>query len=261
MKFPKVGCIADLDSNAAVHAFNQLMKRYGFIDVQTAGIKGIDVIVVLGGDGMMLRIMHKYKYEKIPFFGMNTGSIGFLLNEFREDDLLTRLNEAMISKLYTLEMEAINNQNQHLKELAINEISLLRQTNQSAKISISVNDETRIEELIADGVLLATPAGSSAYNFAAHGPIIPLGSNVLALTPICPFRPRRWRGALLPQTSKVRFDILEHDKRPVSVVADSSEFRDVVSVEIKQRTDLELLLLFDKSHGFDERVLAEQFAE
>lgn len=258
-KFKKIGCIADLDSEIALTAYKELIERYELLDAKNLPLDHCDLIIMLGGDGMMLRVMHSYMHTGIPIFGMNRGSIGFLLNEYKLDSLMERVHDAEVTKMYPLEMKVTTQDMQVHTELAINEVSLLRETSQTAKIQISVNDEVRLESLVADGVLLATPAGSSAYNFAAYGPIIPLGSNVMALTPICPFRPRRWRGALLSQKSKVRFDIIDHDKRPVSAVADSSEYRDVVAVEVRQRQDIVMNILFDKSNGFEERVLEEQF--
>jgi len=259
MKFKKIGCIADPDSKTATSALDELMKRYELLDAKNLPLDYCDVVVMLGGDGMMLKTMRHYMHTKTPIFGMNRGSVGFLLNEYRPDNLLERLHDAVVTKMYPLEMRATNKDGHIHTELAINEVSLLRETCQTANIKISVNDEVRMENLIADGILVATPAGSSAYNFAAYGPIIPLGSNVLALTPICPFRPRRWRGALLSQKSKVRFDIIDSDKRPISAVADSNEYRNVTSVEVQQRQDIVMNILFDKSNGFEERVMDEQF--
>lgn len=258
--FKKIGCISDAQSEKALNAHAEITSRYNLVDGASQSLEDCDAIIVLGGDGMMLKAMHRYMSTGIPMFGMNLGSIGFLLNEYKSDELLYRLNKTLITEMHPLEMKVIDQKGDKHVALAINEISLLRETNQTAQIRISVNDETRLEALTADGIILATPAGSSAYNFAAYGPIIPLGSNILALTPICPFRPRRWRGALLSQKSKVRFDILEPKKRPVSAVADSAEYRDVASVEILQRNDITINLLFDKDHCFEERVLDEQFS-
>jgi len=182
------------------------------------------------------------------------------MNDYNPDNLLKRIENGVITKLYPLEMKVKTYDNKIHTAIAINEVSLLREINQAAKIKISINDETRMDFLIADGILVATPAGSSAYNYAAYGPIIPLDAKILALTPICPFRPRRWRGALLSHKSKVRFDILENNKRPVSAVADSTEFRNVKWVEVAEKKNKVLKLLFDKKHVFEERVIKEQFA-
>ncbi len=190
---------------------------------------------------------------------MNRGSTGFLMNDYDEDDLLRRIEDADITTLHPLRMEARMQSGQQLELLAINEVSMLRQTHQAAKLRIHVDGIPRVDELVCDGVLVATPAGSTAYNLSAHGPILPLDAGVLALTPISVFRPRRWRGALLPRDATVRIEVLEHAKRPVSSVADSSEVRDVVEVKIREDRECELKLLFDKGHGLEERILNEQF--
>lgn len=257
-KFQKIGCVADKYSEHCMKTYKVLAEKYGLEDA-TDRDGSYDAIVVLGGDGMMLKVLHKYMHTNIPIFGMNLGSIGFLLNEYKEDGLIERLEHSVRTKIHPLEMIVTDENNNTHTELAINEVSLLRETNQTARIKISIDGGVRMEALVADGILLATPAGSSAYNFAAHGPILPLRSNVLALTPICPFRPRRWRGALIPCSSKVQFDILEHGKRPVSAVADFTEYRDVKSVKIVQRQDIVINILFDKTNDFEDRVLEEQF--
>jgi NAD+ kinase len=217
-----------------------------------------DVIVALGGDGFVLETLHKYMNRDVPIFGMNRGTIGFLMNEFREEKLLERLSAAQEVTLRPLEMIAMRKGRRKIA-LAINEVSLLRETRQAAKIRISVDGIVRIPELICDGILLSTPAGSTAYNLSAHGPIIPIGADILALTPISAFRPRRWRGALLPRHALVRFDILEAEKRPVSAVADHTEVRDVSWVEVREDHKHRMRMLFDPEHNLEERILSEQF--
>ncbi len=233
----------------------RLIDRYGQASESEA-----DVIVALGGDGFMLETLHRNLDRRTPVFGMNRGSVGFLLNDFDEDDLPTRVAGAVPTVIHPLQMDAWTEDGRVHSGLAINEVSLLRQTRQSAKLRIEVDDRVRMEELSCDGCLLATPAGSTAYNLSAHGPIIPLDSQVLALTPISAFRPRRWRGALLPHQSKVAFQVLEPEKRPVSATADGFEVRRVTRVEIRERRDVALTMLFDAGRSFEERVLAEQFS-
>lgn len=225
---------------------------------QTAPEKA-DVIVALGGDGTLLEALHKYHALKKPFYGMNRGSVGFLLNPFREGDLPALLKQAHSVELHPLRMTAKTKDGKTVEALAFNEVSLLRQTRHAAKIGIAIDGIERMPELICDGILLATPAGSTAYNLSAHGPIIPLSANVLALTPISAFRPRRWRGALLPHGVETRFEILESAKRPVSATADSTEVRDVTQVDIRESRQVSVTLLFDPSHNLEERILKEQF--
>ena len=190
---------------------------------------------------------------------MNRGSVGFLMNEYREDDLLERLSNAEVSRVHPLSMVAYDAQGKASKALAINEVSLFRETYQAAKLSITIDGTERMPELICDGVLVATPAGSTAYNLSAHGPILPINATLLALTPISPFRPRRWRGALIPNRARITITALEHDKRPVSAVADAVETRNVIRVEIEQARHIDLFMMFDPGHSLDERILAEQF--
>lgn len=208
----------------------------------------------------MLETLHAALQVRKPIFGMNMGSVGFLMNDFEEDGLVERIAQAAPTVVHPLAMRAVTVTGEERTVLAINEVSLLRQTRQSAKLAISVDDRVRMNELICDGILVATPAGSTAYNLSAHGPVVPLGAGVLALTPISAFRPRRWRGALLPHTASVTFEILEADKRPVSAVADDVEVRNVARVEVAERRDLALTMLFDAHRSYEERVLAEQFA-
>lgn len=251
---PRIAFVAS-DRPEAQTARDRLAARYASVDPAEA-----DVIVALGGDGFMLETLHANLERRTPVFGMNRGSVGFLMNEYEEDGLLERLVSAGRAVIHPLQMDAWTESGQVQSGLAINEVSLLRQTRQSAKLRISVDGKVRLEELACDGCMVATAAGSTAYNLSAHGPIIPLQAPVLALTPISAFRPRRWRGALLPHTAKVCFEVLEPDKRPVSATADSFEVRRVARVEVRERRDIALTMLFDAGRSFEERVLAEQFA-
>ncbi len=231
-----------------------LHARYQGVSTQEA-----DVIVALGGDGLMLASLHEFMDQGKPIFGMHHGSVGFLMNRYDEDNLLQRVEGAQVTVLRPLQMKATDSHGNTHKALAINEVSLLRMTAQAAKLRITIDGTPRMEELICDGAMLATPAGSTAYNLSAHGPILPINAKLLALTPISAFRPRRWRGALLSETAEVTFTALEADKRPISAVADNSEFRDIVEVSVQQSTTHEMLMLFDKDHSLDERILTEQF--
>lgn len=236
-------------------ACERLTARYGQVREAEA-----DVIVALGGDGFMLETLHRNLARPTPIFGLNRGSVGFLMNDYDEDDLIARIASAGRTIIHPLQMDARVENGQVHSGLAINEVSLLRQTRQSAKLRISVDDKVRLEELTCDGCMVATPAGSTAYNLSAHGPIIPLDARILALTPISAFRPRRWRGALVPHEARVRFEVLEDDKRPVSATADGFEVRRVTCVDVRERRDVALTMLFDAGRSFEERVLAEQFA-
>ncbi|MEQ9146494.1 MAG: NAD kinase [Parvibaculaceae bacterium] len=253
MKFRKIAFVAT-DVPEAQEALADLSAKYGNSAPEEA-----DVIVALGGDGLMLQTLHAHMDRRIPIYGMNRGSVGFLMNEFQDDNLPERLNAAEITTLHPLRMDATLRDGTTQSALAINEVSLLRETYQAAKIRISIDGKVRMPELICDGVLVATPAGSTAYNFSAQGPIIPIGGELLALTPISAFRPRRWRGALLPHTAEVRFEILEANKRPVSAVADHTEMRHVAEVRVAEERSIELLMMFDEGHSLDERILTEQF--
>ena len=235
-------------------ALRMMQKRYGQHDVNDA-----EIVVALGGDGFMLRTLHRMIGNDVPVFGMKIGNIGFLMNRFSEDDLLPRLAAAMPVNLNPLRMEVQTESGTTTSALAINEISLLRQSNQAAHIRILVNDIVKVESLICDGILLSTAAGSTAYNFSVRGPILPLGTDALALTPISPFRPRRWSGAILPGSARVSFEVLDHYKRAVSATADAYEVRDVVRVDAFEDKETELKLLFDPDHSLEERILNEQF--
>ena len=235
-------------------AQDKLAARYGAAPLDRA-----DVVVALGGDGMMLETQHRLLGRNLPVYGMNCGSVGFLMNEFREDALPERLAAAQAAVVHPLRMRAFTGAAEPIEALAINEVSLLRETRQTAKLEVSVNGKVRMPELSCDGVLVATPAGSTAYNLSANGPILPLGSAMLALTPISPFRPRRWRGAILPESCQILFRSLEAAKRPVLVVADQKEVRDISEVRVSAAREHRLTLLFDKGKSLDERIFAEQF--
>lgn len=228
---------------------------------EDAGEKSADIIVALGGDGFMLQTLHQFLGSQKPIYGMNLGSVGFLMNEYREEGLDARLAAAEPARVHPLRMKATTASGQSHDALAFNEVSLLRETRQAAKIRISVDDKVRINELICDGVLICTPAGSTAYNLSAHGPILPIDAALLALTPISAFRPRRWHGALLPHRARTRFEILEPGKRPVSAVADDREVRNVASVDVAEDRSISMNMLFDAGHSLDERILAEQFVD
>jgi NAD+ kinase len=238
----------------ATEARAELVARYGECPLPQAV-----VVVALGGDGFMLETIHQVVSLNIPVYGMNRGSVGFLMNNYSEDDLPGRLSRAQAAELHPLRMHAVTATGAVEEALAFNEVSLLRQLRQASKIRISVDGRVRLEELSCDGVLISTPAGSSAYNLSAHGPIIPLSANLLPLTPISAFRPRRWRGALLPSTADVLFEVLEADKRPTAAVADFTEVRDVVSVAVSEDRSVSVTVLFDPDRGLSERIIAEQF--
>ncbi|MEO1678297.1 MAG: NAD kinase [Pseudomonadota bacterium] len=238
----------------AQEARRALVARYGDVAVETA-----DVVVALGGDGFMLETLHQTEQLHLPVYGMNCGTIGFLMNTYSEPGLLERLNAAEEAVLNPLAMRAMSADGQATDALAINEVSLLRQGPQAAKLKISVDERVRMEELVCDGALVCTPAGSTAYNYSAHGPILPIGSDVLALTAMAAFRPRRWRGALLPKSAEVRFDVLQPKKRPVMAEADARAVRDVVTVIVRSELTISHHILFDPGHGLEERLIREQF--
>ena len=231
-----------------------LRHRYGDV-----GSENAEVIVALGGDGLMLQTLHKVMDRNVPVYGMNFGSVGFLMNEFGADGLLERLAAAKPTDIFPLAMDVRDAEGSTYQALALNEVSLFRATYQAVKVEILVDGHTRLDELICDGVLLATPAGSTAYNLSAHGPILPIDAPLLALTPISPFRPRRWRGAILNNRAVVTFRMREHEKRPVNAVADNVEFRNVVEVTVRENREHKVTLLFDPGTGLEERVLSEQF--
>lgn len=247
-------CFMASDSEVAADSAAILCARYGQVEAEKA-----DVIVALGGDGFMLSTLHATQNLDVPVYGMHRGTVGFLMNEYLPDGLYQRLETAETATLNPLKMRAVCEDGSTVSALAINEVSLFRTGPQAAKLKISIDGRVRMEELVCDGALVATPAGSTAYNYSAHGPILPIGADVLALTPVAAFRPRRWRGALLPKTATVRFDVLEPEKRPVSAVADSREAQRVLSVEIASDPSITHRILFDPGHGLEERLIREQF--
>ena len=250
----KIAVVA-ADTDPAQQALAELIELYPCVSPEHA-----TVIVPLGGDGFLLETLHRFGGVGVPIYGMHRGSVGFLMNAYRPDGLYERLAAAQPVVLHPLEMTARDERGRQHSAIAFNEVSLLRETRQAAKLRVSVDGVVRLEELMADGILVATPVGSTAYNLSAHGPIIPLAACVLALTPISAFRPRRWRGALLPHEARVGIEAFETDKRPVSAVADFTEVRDVVSVDVKENRDIAMTLLFDHDSNLEERVLKEQFA-
>ncbi len=249
--------LAYSQSDRARKAAKELCERYDFVPVEQA-----DVIIALGGDGTMLDALHDMLDADriLPVFGMNLGTVGFLMNRYHgASGLMQRLTEAKRMPVAPLKMDVTTQTGERTCAYAVNEVSLLRETFQTAKVEVSVNNRVRIPELAGDGILLSTPVGSTAYNLSANGPILPLDSRMLALTPVSPFRPRRWRGAILPESSKVGFRVNEPAKRPVAAVADSKEVRDVAEVHIEIARDKEMCLLFDPHQALDERIVAEQF--
>ena len=250
---PRIAFLAS-QADGAQGAIAALTARHGQCEPDEA-----DVLCALGGDGFMLQTLHRHGSLGKPVFGMKLGTVGFLMNQHREEGLLERIRAAEPAVLRPLEMVAQTESGATVGSLAYNEVSLLRQTRQAAHLSIELNGKPRLDELIADGVMVATAAGSTAYNYSAHGPILPLGANVVALTPIAAFRPRRWRGALLKGDTEVRFRVLDPFKRPVSATADSHEVRDVVEVMIRESRERTVTMLFDPEHNLEERILSEQF--
>ncbi len=250
---PRLAFLASQTDDAQA-ALQRLVAEYGQHPPESA-----DVLVALGGDGFMLQTLHRHGHLGLPVYGMKLGSVGFLMNQHHESALPARIAAAEPATLRPLEMTAQTESGATIGSLAYNEVSLLRQTRQAGHLRIDLNGITRLEELVGDGVIVSTAAGSTAYNFSAHGPILPLGSGVIALTPIAPFRPRRWRGAILRAETEVRFRVLDPYKRPVSATADSHEVRDVVEVSIRESRDRTVTLLFDPEHNLEERILSEQF--
>lgn len=247
-------CVIGSDAPVAQQSVSLLREKYRHVPPDEA-----EVIVALGGDGFMLQTLHAFMDTPVPVYGMNRGSVGFLMNDYAEDDLLERLEAARVAVINPLRMIAIDAMERRHSGLAINEVALFRQTHQAAKIRIAVDGEVLMDELICDGIMAATPAGSTAYNLSANGPILPIRSKLMALTPISAFRPRRWRGALLPWETSLKFEVLEQRKRPISATADHMEVRDVQRVELEAASEIEIGLLYNPGHGLEERLLREQF--
>ena len=254
MTRPAIAFVASRTEEAQA-ALARISAQYAQVPLAEA-----DVIVALGGDGFMLRTLHRHLALKKPVYGMKLGTVGFLMNQFRTDGLIERLARAQSTVLKPLVMEAVGESGGTTTSLAFNEVSLLRQTKQAAHIRVSLNGTVKIDELMCDGILVSTTAGSTAYNLSAHGPILPLGADVLAMTPISPFRPRRWRGAILRAGTEVKLEVLDPYKRPVSATADSNEVRDVVEVTVRESRDTTVSLMFDPEHNLEDRILNEQFA-
>ncbi len=253
MTASKIHFTANSDPKAEA-ALTSLLKTF-----KNTSFEDANIVVVLGGDGFLLRALHQTLSSPKKIYGINCGSMGFLLNKFNLQNLAKRLEKAEVVNLTPLHMETIMTDGAHHEHYAVNEVSLLRESAQTAHLKISVDGVTQLETLVCDGLILSTPAGSTAYNFSAHGPILPLDSNVLALTPICPFRPRRWRGALLPHTATVEIEVLDSDKRPVSATADFNEVRSVKKIIIREDSSKTLQLLFDPNQNLAKRILKEQF--
>lgn len=254
----RIACLAD-DTEKAQEAYQELCKRYTFVDKKHVR-GGSDIVIVLGGDGFMLQVMHRYMSARnIKFYGMNCGTVGFLMNSYSPGGLMERLERTKAVEMHPLRMFAETVKGKKVELLALNEVALLRSSRQAAHVRVTVDHVVRIREMVTDGVLVATPAGSSAYNFSVGGPIIPLNGNVVALTPISPFRPRRWRGALLPHDSSIFLEILDPEKRPVNAVADFTEVEGVASVLVHEQHETSLKVLFDPDHDLEERMIKEQF--
>lgn len=261
IKYNKIAVIAAHNNEEANVKKDILVKKYGFFDFteKQENIGDIDLIIALGGDGLMLHLLHQYHDYQIPIYGINFGTIGFLMNSYDEDNLLKHIESAKESIIHPLRMDVIDFDGNEFSKIAINEISLLRQTHQSAKINIKINDKVRLEKLYADGVLVSTAAGSTAYNFSVGGPIIPFNAHILALTPISPFRPRNWKGALLPASTVIHFEIINPMVRTVSATADFHEVRNVKELVVKEDKSMTFRLLFDPNHSLEERIIKEQF--
>lgn len=263
MKFPtqNIAIIAARNNPKAVKIKDFLVKSYGFKDITLnhKEVENTELVIAIGGDGLILHLLHEFESKPLPIYGINCGTIGFLMNSLHTENFLETIENAKESTLHPLRMQAIDQNNQKHSHIAINEVSLLRQSSQVAKIKIEVNGRERIDCLMADGVLVATSAGSTAYNLSVGGPIIPFGAEILALTPISPFRPRKWQGALLPSNSKIKFSIIDFESRPISATADSKEIRNVKEVSVLEDKTITFRILFDPNHSLEERIIGEQF--
>lgn len=260
--YKKIAVIAAKKNSEAEKRKNFLVEKFGFSDLTLnhQDAANFDLVIAVGGDGLILHLFHEYEKNPVPIYGINCGTVGFLMNSFSEENFLENLSKAKIATLNPLRMNVIDSAGKTHTHIAINEVSLLRQTSQIAKIKIEVNGQERVACLAADGVLVSTAAGSTAYNFSVGGPIIPLGAEILALTPISPFRPRKWHGALLPENSKIKFEILESEIRPTSATADSREVRDVKEVVVMKDDSITFKILFNSNHSLEERIIREQFS-
>jgi len=254
MKIEKLACIASR-SDKAQQGLDILNNRYSLVPAEQA-----DVIVVLGGDGFMLHAMHEFQEGKLPIYGMNRGTVGFLMNEFSVDDLIERINLSQPQQLFPLHMTVTDIEGKVHEALAFNEVAMIRYSQQTANLSIVIDGKVRMKKLMSDGVLVCTPAGSTAYNLSIYGPVIPIGADIIGLTPISPFRPRRWRGALLPRSSVVEITNLDPEKRPLGASADSIEIRDMVKAVIRVQEADSVTVLFDHGHSLEERIINEQFS-
>lgn len=259
--YNKIAIIAAKNNSQAINIKNSLVNKYNFFDLSNdhSKIENIDLIIAIGGDGLILHLLHEFENNPIPIYGVNCGTVGFLMNSYHEENFLEYVHKAQISTVHPLKMDVIDTENKIYSHIAINEVALFRQTNQAAKINIQINDKERIECLVSDGILVATSAGSTAYNLSVGGPIIPFGAEIIALTPISPFRPRKWNGALLPANSKIKFKIIDFENRSVSATADSREVRNVKEVVVSENLSMKFKILFDQNHSLEERIIREQF--
>jgi len=260
--YNKIAIIAAKNNSQAINIKNSLVNKYNFFDLSNdhSKIENIDLIIAIGGDGLILHLLHEFENNPIPIYGVNCGTVGFLMNSYHEENFLEYVHKAQISTVHPLKMDVIDTENKIYSHIAINEVALFRQTNQAAKINIQINDKERIECLVSDGILVATSAGSTAYNLSVGGPIIPFGAEIIALTPISPFRPKRWKGALLPNNLFITLEIIDHDKRPVSAAADFHLFSNVKKITVNQHKSLKAKILFEKDNDLNFRMIKEQFA-
>jgi NAD+ kinase len=259
--YKNIAIIAAKNNIEAIKKKDVLVKKYDFKDITTdhKKIADSDLVIAVGGDGLMLHMLHEYEKTPLPIYGINCGTVGFLMNTFCEENFLEVLAKAQESRIHPLRMKSLDQSGEFHNHLAINEVALLRQSSQAAKIIIEIDGQERINYLAADGVLVSTAAGSTAYNLSAGGPIIPMTSKILALTPISPFRPKKWHGALLPSNCKVKFKVIDSESRPVSATADSNEVRNVKEVEVFEEKSVTFKILFDPNHSLEERIIREQF--